>query len=220
MDLHLPEFDPAGAKIITCTIEGILEEDDIHAILAGRVGPAESGSSNSGGHSVPVEVDDPRSLKRIKERHHSVARLIASGVSQTLVAQFSGYDEQYLSVLLNNPAMTELITLYRIEYGKSSEIIAEKLRSVGTQALERIEERIPSMDDNALVQTAKLGLDRSGHGPTSTVNKLEEKHIIDHAEIARLNIEARRQSASYIVPVNEVRKSLPTPEKETSDEPQ
>lgn len=210
---QFPEIDPEKIKIVTCTIEGILEDDDINEILKGGAvaeQPASSGSSRV----AAVSLEDPSSLKRLKEKHHSVARLVASGVSQRLVASFSGYTESYLSVLLNNPAMMELVTVYRMEYGKSAEIIAEKLRSVGTQALERLEDRIPDMDDNALIQTAKLGLDRSGHGPSSTSHVVNETHLIDHAEIARLNTEARRGSIEYITPIEHARKSLPAPDDE------
>jgi len=210
----MPDIDPKAHQIITCTIEGILEEDDVRALLMQR---SDAGEDATPSPAAP-EPENPRDLKRIKEKHHSVARLIAGGLPQRMVASLSGYNEQYLSVLLNNPSMVELVSLYRIQYGKSAEIITERLRTVGTQALERLEERIPSMGDNELIQTAKLGLDRAGHGPTTTQHSITESHLFDHADLARMNAEARKGSASYIVDVEEVRKALPSPQPGTDDE--
>lgn len=218
MDLHLP--DVSNAKIITCTVEGILEEEDVRSLLfKKRDADAVVDEQTAGPHDLPKvrEKENPHDLKRIKEKHHSVARLVASGLTQSMVANLSGYNEQYLSVLLNNPSMVELVTLYRIQYGKSAEIITEKLRTVGTMALERLEERLPEMDDNSLIQTAKLGLDRAGHGPSSTQHTIAETHLFDHAELSRMNAEARRGSANYIVPVEEVRRALPKPTEDDNE---
>lgn len=214
-NIVLPEIDVAACRIVTCTIEGILEEEDILAMLGADHEVTDDGKVTP---IVPRAPSEPHNLKRIKERHHGVARLIASGMNQRIVAAITNYNEQYLSVLLSSPAMEELVELYRVQYGKSAEIITEKLRTVGTQALERLGDRIEELDDNALIQVAKLGLDRAGHGPSSSHHLVEEKHLVDHAELTRLNLEARKGSSQYISHIRDIRKELPAPEKDNEEE--
>jgi hypothetical protein len=216
MDLIIPEALKGRINpIVTCVIEGILDEEDLRALALGAP-PSVPGAP-------PPEVDDPADLKKVREKHHSVARLIASGgMSQRMVATITGYTEGYLSVLLNNPAMIELVEMYRIQSGAANAIITEKLKTVGGKALEKLEGKIDAGDLNAneLIQAAKLGMDRAGHGPTSSSRHVEEKHLVDHAELTRLHNEARRGSAEYTVPVEQVRKALTDarPAPETSDE--
>lgn len=217
MDL---DFSSVEVKsIITCTVEGILEPHDLAALASGALDVDEE---VEGITAALAPVENPANLKRLREKHHSVARLVASGLTQRLVAQMAGYTESYVSVLLNNPAMQELVDLYRVQYGSSALIIGEKLRSVGMKALEAIDEKFSSTqgitDVHELTAIAKLGLDRSGHGPTSSHHVISENHNIDHARIAELNQKAKSNSKEYIVPVREVRKALAPPVDTSADE--
>jgi hypothetical protein len=207
MNLDFSSVETAP-RIITCTIEGILEPDDLAALADGSLV----------GEAGPKEVEDPSNLKRIRERHHSLARLVASGMSQDLVASICNYTPSYVSILLNNPAMKELVEHYRIINGNSSTVIAERLRTVGLKALETLNDKLDNeeiTDTHELAAVAKLGLDRAGHGPTSTTHTVSETHLIDHARIAELNERARAGSREFIVPVSSVRAALthnPSPE--------
>lgn len=220
MELNLPDMGSVP-KIVTCTIEGVLEPEDLAALVSG---PVEGATP-----AVPKEVEDPTNLKKIRERHHGVARNIAAGMSQSLVASMCGYTDSYLSILLNNPAMQELVGLYRQQHNSSAVLIAEGLRSVGMKAVERIAERLDEEGEGAvtdiheLTAIAKLGLDRSGHGPASTTTVVKEDHIIDHAKLLELNQRAKSASREYIVPVAEVRAALTPPtivEAEFTDAPE
>lgn len=205
--IQIPEELNEITPIVTCTIEGILEVDDLRELadpaLAGTEPPA------------ALEVEDPGNLKKIREKHHSVARLIAGGMTQRMVAQLSGYNESYVSVLLNNPAMTELIEMYRIQQGAATAVITEKLKTVGLKAVEKLEEQMDEgkLSNQELLAAAKLGLDRGGHGPQSKHHVVNENHSIDHTRLAELNNKARANSREFIVPVSEVRQAvLPAPE--------
>ncbi len=199
----IPESLAQVHPIVTCTVEGILEEADLRELALSA--PIEA-----------VEGDDPTDLKRIKERHHSVARQMASGLSQRMVAKLCGYTESYLSILLNNPAMQELIELYRIQYGSAAQVIGEKLKTVGMKALEALDAKIDSdgLSNQELLAAAKLGLDRSGHGPSSSQHLIQEQHIIDHAELAKRNEDARARNARQIVPASEIRAALAPPKEQ------
>lgn len=205
----VPEDLDVGKPLVTCTIEGILEESDLRELALSGL------TENS-----LVEEDDPADLKRIKEKHHSVARMIAGGLQQKMVSQLCGYSETYLSVLLNNPAMRELVELYRIQNGAGANLITEKLRTVGLKALEKLDQAIEEnkLNKQELLSAAKLGLDRAGHGPQSKQHVVHENHLFDHTELERRNREARTRSAQRIVPSSEVRAALTPPEQESSGE--
>lgn len=205
--MDLSSIDINAARIITCEIEGIVDEDDLRALALGTVvEDAESGASLA----LVEEVDDPADLKRIREKHHSVARLIAKGLTQNLVASITGYTPSYLSILLNNPSMQELVAHYRIQQGAAIEVITEKLKTVGLKAVEQLEDKLKEgkMNSQDLIGVAKLGLDRSGLGPSSTQRNINENHTFDHAAIAEQMRRAREGSREFIVPVAEVRAAL------------
>lgn len=206
MDLSniiVPE-EAKPAKIVTCVVEGILEESDLRELALGELAPSVE--------NLPavVEEEDPANLKRIKEKHHSVARLIAQGLQQRMVASLTGYNEAYLSVLLNAPAMIELVEMYRIQNGAASQVITEKLKTVGLKAVEQLEEKVDAgdMSVDGLLGVAKLGLDRGGHGPSSTQHNVTENHIIDHAALQELNRQARQRSAGSIVRSSDIRQTI------------
>jgi len=195
-------LDSGGAGIITCSIEGVLEASDIAALAGGALdGPS------TGGHiqQAAAARAEPRKLR---EKHHQVARLMATGMAQGLIAQIVNYDEAYLSTLVGSPSMQELIGFYRLQHGNAAEVIGERLRTVGASALERLADRIDSdeLDANQLIAAAKLGLDRSGHGPVSSQHIRTDQHIIDHAKIEELHQNALGNSKPFVRP-----RALPAP---------
>lgn len=206
----IPEGLQVRPTMTTCTIEGSLEVEDLRQLIGSP-------------HDAIADDEDPSDLKKIREKHHHVARLIADGLTQRLVSQICGYTEGYISILLNSPAMIELVELYRIQSGKAVQLATEKLKTVGLKAIEKLDERLDrdELDNNELIGAAKLGLDRGGHGPTSTQHHVGEQHVFDHAKLAELNQEARRRNAEYIVPQAEVRenlKQLPAPPEPSTEE--
>lgn len=207
--LVVPEGLQFKPTMTTCVVEGALEEEDLRQLIMTT-------------SDVVPDQDDPTDLKKIKEKHHHVARLIADGLSNRLVSSITGYTESYLSVLLNAPAMIELVEMYRLKNGAANQLITEKLKTVGLKALERLDARIDAdeLDNNELISAGKLGMDRSGHGPSSTHKVDLEQHVFDHAKLAELNAAAKRRNAEYIVPQDDVREALklPAPDKEKSDD--
>lgn len=204
--LIIPEDVQKPRPLVTCTVEGILEEEDLRLLVGQALAAVE--------HTVPEADENPNDLKKLREKHHSVARLIAGGMQQRMCAQICGYTESYISVLLNSPAMQELVEMYRIQQNANQQLVVEKLQTVGLQAIEKLTERLEKneLNNNDLIQTAKLGLDRSNFGPSSKQHVVSETRIIDAAKLAELNAEARRASSEHIVRTSEVRKALPKPE--------
>jgi hypothetical protein len=198
--LQIPDGTGETMKpMVTCTIEGILDEEDLRELAMGY-GPGD----------VKADPDNPADLAKIREKHHHVARLVADGLQQRMVAQICGYTETYVSILLNNPAMQELVEMYRMQGGAAVRIATEKLKTVGLKALEKLDEKIDAdeLNANELTSVAKLGLDRGGLGPQTKVHNVNEHHVIDHSELVRLNAEARKRNHEFIVPVSDIRDAI------------
>lgn len=200
--------ESSAPPAVTCTIDRALLPEDIHAYL------------DSSGKLTSTQKAAEKDVKSLRAKHHSVARLLAQSVPEGIVAEITGYTPQYVSVLKNNPSMIELIEHYRGPNNEAAKMVGEKLRNVGTMALERLEERIEQdeLDDFALLQAAKLGLDRSGHGPQSQVTNVTEHRVVMPEELLRLSREARKRDQEWIVPVSKVREVLPAPAPIRGDE--
>jgi len=137
-----------GAKVpvVTATVEEVLQPEHIAEYLA-KCGKLET-----------TQKSDEKDVASLRARHHSVARLLATGMPEGTIADLTGFTGAYISTLKNNPSMIELVNHYRSPNNAVVEIIAERLRTVGHAALERLAEEIPDMDHHALIATAKLGV--------------------------------------------------------------
>lgn len=185
--------------IVTCTIEEVLGPEHIAEYLA------------ASGNLATAQKSDAKDVSTLRARHHAVARLLAAGLPEGIVAQMSGFDTAYLSTLKSNPSMVELINIYRAPGNNAAKLIEEKLRTVGDAALDRILEELPNMNAQELLAAAKLGTDRSGNGPQSKVAH-EHVHVLDPSKVAALADSARRTNQPKIIDINAVRKSLPAPD--------
>jgi hypothetical protein len=78
---------------------------------------------------MPSDLDDldkiaerPSSIKRIRDHHHYIARLIAQGRRTTEVAREVGYSISRVSILKGDPAFRQLVEMYRVNYDKIDQI--------------------------------------------------------------------------------------------------
>lgn len=144
----------------------------------------------------------PQSLvKRLSHRHHTLAKLIASGLGHTEAGMIANYSPSRVSILLGDPSFKELVDFYRGEVDAAFLTVHEKLAGLGDDALEelraRLEEEPESFSNKQLLEIISRMADRTGHGPSSTqvnVNlglaerlaearkRVERARIIEHDE--------------------------------------
>lgn len=110
------------------------------------------------------------SLKRISDRHHALARSIASGMPQGQAAAVHGYNYAHTSVLMTDPTFRELVEVYRAQLNLEMNSLHAKLAMVAGSALNQLQDRLEEEDlpVNQLVNIAQMGADRVGAGPSST----------------------------------------------------
>jgi len=87
-------------------------------------------------HSKPPE------LKRITDRHHALARLLASGTPEGEAAIILNYDVSRISILKHSPAFQELLQLYRSEVDREFATTLDHMSGMTRDALVELRERL------------------------------------------------------------------------------
>lgn len=201
--------EPDEKAPVTCTIEFALLPEHLADYADGH------------GNLASTQKSDEKDVQALRARHHGVARLLAEGVPEGVVAELSGYTGPYISTLKNNPAMIQLIEFYRSPKTDAAKVIGEKLRIVADMSLELLSKKMIEEPDKLtateLTAISKLGFDRSGNGPNSTVTQVQEHRLVASEEVIELSRTARHAERARIVDVEAVRSVLP--DKEPVNEP-
>lgn len=132
----------------------------------------------------------PTHVQRITDRHHALARCLASGMSATEAALCTGYTSSRISVLRGAPAFEELISFYRADRGGEVLDLQQKFTALAKDATTEIQERLElepaAFGVEALIDIVKLTADRSGNGPQSkTTNVNVNVNLGDRMKAAR-----------------------------------
>ena len=154
-------------------------------------------------------------VKRLRDPHHRLARLVASGLRFTEVAERSGYSEVRISMFNQDPAFLELVAVYREKIDaawvkeqddymatamgnmrKAEVMIAEKL-----EAAEETGEFLPTRD---LIAISRDAADRFGYGKRQT-------NVNVNADFATLLEKAILRSESAPLKLIEPKVISPTP---------
>lgn len=114
-------------------------------------------------------------LKRITDRHHALARLLASGMSEGDAALTLGYDNSRVSILKGSPAFQELLALYRDEVDREFAGMLDHMAGLSRDALlelrERIEDDPTKFSNRELLSITTDMIDRSLGKTEDTKNK-------------------------------------------------
>lgn len=141
-------------------------------------------------------------LKRLSERHHALARCLASGMSEANAAITCGYVSSRISILKADPAFQELLAFYRAEvndkYLDMHGVLAGLSLDAAMELRERLEDEMQAdekkMSVGHLMEIVKLGADRTGFGPQSSSTNLNVNvDMASKLEEARKRVAARRE---------------------------
>ena len=127
-------------------------------------------------------------IKKIRDVHHQIARMLAAGFKNVEISQVTGITPQRVTQLKNDPAFIELLEFYR---DNESEVFADlisRIKNLSTDALDKLHERIVEdpnqVTTRELIEVVKAGYDRSGHGPQSKVEHTGQ--VLNKHEIAEI----------------------------------
>lgn len=135
-------------------------------------------------------------VKRITERHHALARALASGMTEGEAGAMVGLLPARVSVLKASPAFRELMDLYRSNVDRVFTDTAARLAGLAHDAIveiaERLEDAPEEITTGQLLQIASMAADRTGLGPSQTQN-VNVTNIAERIESARRRaLEARK----------------------------
>lgn len=149
MDLRLRG---RAKKAITAFVDGEVTEEDLASLQVER------------GVQAPA-------VKKLRDRHHALARMLAEGVEEGACAIALRYDISRISILKSDPAFRELVAHYRRLVDAEFIGMQQKLASLGMDAADILQERMEENPDEIstpqLMQLMSIAADRTGHGPTS-----------------------------------------------------
>jgi len=139
-------------------------------------------------------------LKRLGDRHHALARCLASGMSESDAGLACGYVGSRVSVLKSDPTFKELLEFYRDDTDRAYRDMHERLAGLSRDAADelhiRLEDDMQSDEKNIsigqLLEIAKMGADRTGHGPQSSQNVNVNVGIASRLEQARKRVSERQ----------------------------
>jgi hypothetical protein len=180
MDLDLDLFRGRGRANVplTFTVLGELDEADLRSTQIEK------------GSKTPP-------LKRITDRHHALARNLASGMGESEAAHICGICRSRVSILKNDPAFQELLTFYREAAEAKYADMHMRLANLSSDAVQLLSDRLEddpdSLSINQLIEVTKMGADRTGFGPQSSSTNLNVNvGVADRLEEARKRVRARR----------------------------
>lgn len=115
-------------------------------------------------------------IKRISERHHALARNLASGMEPGEAGVVCGYSASRVSILQADPAFKELLHYYRTQVEHQYRDLHQRLSGLALDAAEeltnRLEDDPEAFSIGQLMEVTKMGADRTGHGPQSSQTNL------------------------------------------------
>lgn len=156
-------------------------------------------------------------VKRLRQRHHTLARLLASGETPGNAAVLAGYCSSRVSILQNDPSFQELLTFYQgrltIEALDMKAKLGTLAADVVSELQDRIEENPDGFKNTELTELLKASCDRIGLGPTSTVKSFNVNATSTLAELkARVLAEQKGNVETEDYATQERHASLGAPE--------
>lgn len=135
-------------------------------------------------------------IKRISDRHHALARNLASGMGEGEAAIICGLSISHVSILKADPTFKELLEFYRADVTKEYLGLHERLANVAGTALDelqsRLEEEPEKLTVGQLLAVTQMGADRTGFGPQSSQTNVNVNvDMASRLQAARERVRAR-----------------------------
>jgi hypothetical protein len=109
----------------------------------------------------------PQAVKRLRDRHHALARCLAQGMSPAEASAVTGYDVSRISILRSDPSFQELMKHYATVRDSAFAEFQDRAATVANMALGIIAEKLEDEDVSLgqALQIAKDLGDRTGNAP-------------------------------------------------------
>lgn len=116
-----------------------------------------------------VQIQTAPSIKKLKDTHHALARVLASGAGEAEASAITGYSPSRISILKGDPQFQGLLEFYRSKAIDTTGVFAQRMADVGMSALAELADRLeeePEKISTGVLKEIVTGLaDRTGHAP-------------------------------------------------------
>lgn len=146
-----------------------------------------------------TQVQTAPAIKEIKDRHHALARVLASGESEAVACAITGYSASRISILKADPQFQELLQFYRDHAIEETEAFRKRMVMVGMTALNELADRLDDEPEKftpgTLKDIVKDFADRTGTVPVAQKGGVNVNITLrDAMAEARQRVEAFRAS--------------------------
>lgn len=111
----------------------------------------------------------PRPIAKLRDRHHALARCLASGMKDEEASAVTGYDPSRISILKADDTFKGLVAFYHSREDAALADFQTRAAVLTLTAMEEIQERLESDEDpvpmGQLLEITKTFADRTGHAP-------------------------------------------------------
>lgn len=132
----------------------------------------------------------PPAIKRLRDSHHAVARMLAEGKRPAEIHLVTGYSGSRISILQSDPAFQELVTFYKKERNTAFADLHDRMAALSMDITEELQDRLnddpEQFSTNQLRELFETLADRTGHGPqTKSQNVNINANLGDRMRAAR-----------------------------------
>lgn len=132
-------------------------------------------------------------IKKLRAKHHALARAIASGIADGEAAILVGYTASRLSILKSDPSFNELVRFYSAKVDEQYLGMHERMAGLGLDAVNELSDRLDedpeAFSNTQLMEMASRMADRTGHGPSSSTNVNVKVGLADRLAESRKRME-------------------------------
>ena len=93
------------------------------------------------GTSEPLGATTP-AIKKIRDSHHKLASLLASGLKDVEVSLITGYSQSRISILKHDPAFKNLLSFYAESARGINIEVMTRLKDLGIDAVQELHSRL------------------------------------------------------------------------------
>lgn len=116
-----------------------------------------------------VRVQTAPPLKKIRDTHHALARVLVTAGSESEASAITGYSLSRISILKADPQFQELLEFYREGSERVVTDMRERMAGMAGAALQELSDRLDETPEeftpNLLKEIVKDLADRTGHAP-------------------------------------------------------
>ena len=144
-----------------------------------------------------------KAVERLKPRHHEIARLLASGLKESAIAEVLEVSLSHLYRLKRSPAFQHLLAYFMAARDTETLTMRDRLEHAASLGLDKIQERMEDEENplpiNQLKDIAFGLLDRAGFNPTTKIAAVSATlSPADMAKLKDVRDAARRAAANGV----------------------